>query len=278
MKQRNVVILGGLLLAISLSGGTTVNAESCQNDSLLAGVSKDFYSMLSAGVETHQRDIVQANQEINVLYQGYASTLLNVRSAPSIESSILGKLSFNDLVEYSEFNEEWVKIRYNEGYAYVYKQYIVDSKCDFYSVYIPKHKDFKSYMSYNAIKSWKQKDLQNVAYTGDFGIRMVDGRCCVAVGAACNAEIGTYIDLVLENGVIIPAIVADIKADHDTQSNNLVTEANGCCSEFIVDTNLLPYAVRDSDMTGSGSISSCKEEWESSVTEIRVYDCNYFNK
>lgn len=82
MKQRNVVILGGLLLAVSLSGDTTVNAESCQNDSLLAGVSKDFYSMLSAGVETHQRDIVQANQEINVLYQGYASTLLNVRSAP----------------------------------------------------------------------------------------------------------------------------------------------------------------------------------------------------
>ena len=140
-------------------------------------------------------------------------------------------------------------------------------------VSIPEHEDFKSYMSYKALTAWGQKDLQDVAYDGTYGIRMVDGRYCVAVGTGCDTVVGDYITLVLENGVSIPAIVGDIKADAHTDSSRLITKANGCCSEFIVNTSL----VEDSVLR-SGSISNCTENWKSPVVEIVIHGINYFDE
>ena len=137
---------------------------------------------------------------------------------------------------------------------------------------IPKHEDFKSYMPYTALTLYSQKELQDIAYNGDYGIRMVDGRYCVAVGTACNAKVGDYIVLVLENGVEIDAIVGDIKDGKHTDSNNLITSVNDCCSEFIVNTDLV-----ESSVLRSGSISNCCEEWKSPVVKILVYGYNYFN-
>lgn len=276
MKQRNLVILGCLALALFTNSGE-VKAEGIQYNNLIAGVCRDMYYIPTpVSTESRVRDIVQASQQACTLYQGYAETSLNIRSVPSVDGEVVGNYNFNDLIEYYDYSDEWVKVLYNGTMAYVSKEYISDVEKEYYSVTIPTHKDFKSYMPYTAIKSWKQKDLQDVAYTGKYGIRTVDDRYCVAVGTACNADVGTYIDLVLENGTVIPAIVGDIKANRDTQSNNLITKGNSCCSEFIVETSSLPYAVKNNKGTGSGSISSCCEEWNSSVVEIRVYSRNYF--
>ena len=273
MKQRRLLI-GGLLLAMSLS---SVSTETSAKDSVY--LKQSTFSLVTPKIDVKQakKEIVETHlKQLNM--KGYITSVVNVRSAPNTKSSILGKLSFNEVIEYANYNKNWVKVLYHGKYAYVCKQYVSDKKCNYRSVKIPNHRDFKSFMPYEAIKSWTPKDLQDVAYTGTYGIRMVDGRYCVAVGTACKADIGTYVDLVLANRTVIPAIVSDTKADKDTQSNNLITADNDCCSEFIVNVESLPYAVRNSNHTGSGNISSCCKEWESPVVEIRVFKTNYFKK
>lgn len=141
---------------------------------------------------------------------------------------------------------------------------------------VPDTNGFKSYMPYTSITdrtSLQYKLQNNYAYTGNYGIRMVNDRYCVALGTAFNAEIGTYVDLILENGEIISCILSDIKADIHTEDNNMITAHNGCISEFIVDKWALSEEVRI-----AGNISKCKEEWDSKVVKVIVYEENIFEE
>lgn len=140
---------------------------------------------------------------------------------------------------------------------------------DYESYEVPKN-GIKSYMGYKAItmKSSPQYKLQhNEAYTGDYGIRMVEERYCVAVGTHFGMSIGDKFDLVLENGTIIPCILADIKANKDTDANNIITEHDGSAAEFVVDTKALVKRCKR-----SGDISKACDEWDSRIEEVRVYD------
>lgn len=126
----------------------------------------------------------------------------------------------------------------------------------------------KSYMSYKNItsKSSDQYKLQQMAYTGTYGIRQVNGRFCVAVGSAYTTQIGQYIDLVLEDGTIIPCILGDCKADEHTDSRNILT-SDGSLAEFVVDVPSLSKTVRY-----TGDISTACDDWESMITRIIIYD------
>ena len=141
---------------------------------------------------------------------------------------------------------------------------------------VPENNGFKSFMIHTSItdKSSKQYDLQNnYAYTDESGLRKVDGRYCIAIGTAFNSEIGDYADLILDNGEVICAIVSDIKADIHTDSNNIATKSNGCVSEFIVDSKQLNKYVKK-----HGDISHHKEEWDSPVIKIKIYNQNIFKE
>ena len=132
----------------------------------------------------------------------------------------------------------------------------------------PKTSGVKSYMPYKAITSVNspQYKLQTQAYTGTHGIRQVDGRYCVALGSFYTSKIGQKFDLVLENGTVIPCILADQKADKDTDGNNQVTSHNGCMSEFVVDSQAL-----DRNAKRMGDISYCEQTWKSPVKQIILY-------
>ena len=141
---------------------------------------------------------------------------------------------------------------------------------------VSQNKGFKSFMSYKSITSKisKQYKLQeDYAYTGDYGIRQVNDRYCVAIGTAFNLEVGTYFDLVLENGTIIQCVLGDVKAEEHTLNDNITTASNGCVSEFIVDLELL-----DSNIKYHGDISKANEYWSSPVVEIRAYETNIFEE
>lgn len=126
----------------------------------------------------------------------------------------------------------------------------------------------KSYMSYKAItrKSSDQYKLQQVAYTGEYGIRQFDGRFCVAVGSAYTTKIGTYLDVVLENGTVIECILADCKADQHTDAENKVS-GDGSLVEFVVDTSSISKMVKR-----TGDVSYACDEWGSTVVKVIVYD------
>ncbi len=129
----------------------------------------------------------------------------------------------------------------------------------------PDYWGFKSYEPYYLITAQSvQLCLQYDAVTDSNGFRLLDGRYLVAVGTFCNAPCGTYIDLILENGVLIPCIVGDIKADVHTGDTHAYTRASMCASEFIIDDEICPVA-------WSGDISTMYEEWKGKVESIRVY-------
>ena len=118
-------------------------------------------------------------------------------------------------------------------------------------------------------QSSNQYKLQELCNTGNYGIRQYKGRYCVAIGSYFGTAIGQYFDLILENGVSIPCIMADQKADCHTDDSNIITVANGCMTEFVVDFDNL-----NSDAKRMGDISYCSEDWKSRVVEVRVYDMN----
>lgn len=206
---------------------------------------------------------------------GYTTTTVNIRSEPSTSSHILDTLKPFTIVEYTYFNDEWVKIEFQDQTGYLYSSYITEGDLPEYFSYYLTSKGFKSFMGYKAItatSSLQYKIQHEHAYTGEYGIRQVDGRFCVALGSAVDAKMGTYVDLVLENGAILNCILADQKADIHTMEDNLTTEANGCVSEFIVDTTKL-----ESLAAKMGDVSYVDDSWKSPVVEIRVYPINIFD-
>ena len=247
---------------------------------------EDYYIQTDVAVQEETTNLIAGIMKVmmeytnepivnNEEYIGYLTSNINVRSEPSTDSEILEVYPFNQKIQYQKYNDEWVEIQYKSGIAYICSEYISDEQLDYIEYIAPITSGFKSYMPYTAItsKSSPQYKLQQIAYTGTYGIRQYDNRYCVAIGTAFNADVGTYFDLILTNGTIIPCIVADIKADEHTDSNNMITIANGCLTEFIVDSSAL-----NKNAKSMGDISYCNEDWNSRVEKIRVYDKNVFRK
>lgn len=133
---------------------------------------------------------------------------------------------------------------------------------------VPSNNTIKSYMDYRTItltNSRQYKLQKSLAYTDSNGLRMVNGRYCVAVGSYYTTTIGQYIDIELENGEIIKGVLADCKADKDTDSTNKM-HPDGSVVEFVVDVNVL-----DNTAKKMGDISYING-WDSKVVNIKVYD------
>ena len=209
------------------------------------------------------------NEIVYTFSDGWVSTAVNVRIEPNTDSEILTVYKFNTYVSYAKYNDDWSIVKYGDNYAYIYSKYISNEKCYYRKVSIPSYNNMKTWMPYKAItnKKSQQYKLQQISYTGKYGIRMYDGRYCVAVGTGVTSNVGTYVDLVLANGTVIPCIVGDIKANAHTDSSNLLTKGSNCCSEFIIDKNSI-----NSMAKRMGDFSYACDEWNSRVVEIRVYD------
>lgn len=135
--------------------------------------------------------------------------------------------------------------------------------------FYPAYHGQKTYMDYRTITStgtYEYKLQNTIAYTNDDGIRMIDGRYCIAVGTAFGTRIGQYIDLVLENGTVIHCVMGDTKSDEHTDPEHVFTVASGCCSEFIVETEKL------NGIAKSGDVSNAHPEWKSAVSKVMVYN------
>ena len=224
-----------------------------------------------SGKTKHTEEVVKESpvvEEEKIQQEGWTTTTLNVREQPNTDSNVLDTLPFNTYIKYYEYNDEWAEIAFDNGQAYISRDYISDEECEFVMYDIPKTRGFKSYMPYTAItnKKSKQYKLQQIASTGAYGIRVVDSRYLVAIGTAFNAEVGTYIDLILEDGFVIPCIVGDVKSPRHTDSSNMITMHNGCVSEFIIDSKALHKSIKK-----SGDVSSCNENWNGCVRAIVVY-------
>lgn len=228
--------------------------------------------------QKYERIVIEEENKITIKLRKkpmvrYTKSQLNVRRNPNTDSEILEVLNFNEKIKVKSYNKDWfIVIKNNKEYGYVYKKYLRKTPIDYEIYYIPEYSGYKSFMGYTKITdvSSPQWLLQNeYAYTGDYGIRMINGRFCVAIGFAFDPKIGQYFDLVLENGTIIPCIISDEKDPYDTDEDNIFTSDNGCCTEFVVDTDVL----QDRALI-MGDISYCNEKWKSPVEKIIIYKKN----
>lgn len=81
------------------------------------------------------------------------------------------------------------------------------------------------YKTLNSANSWSSK------YTG---LRMNGERYCVAVGLKYG-KAGDKIDLIMEDGSLVKAIIGDIKARNDTDETNMFQKDDGSIVELITD-------------------------------------------
>lgn len=104
---------------------------------------------------------------------------------------------------------------------------------------------YKCYEDYRAITdtSSPQWELQQGAWTDENGLRRVGDRYCIALGSAFGSMIGSKYIIELESGETFRAILADQKADRDTNAEH-TADMNGAVIEFVVDTPMLPDKVR----------------------------------
>ena len=198
----------------------------------------------------------------------YAITTINVRNAPSENSGIVGTILFDDSVSCYTYDNEWLETIYNNQKCYVSIKYLSEIPC-LYTDYSCPNDLRKSYMPYNIFnKNSDQYKIQNLAYNGNYGIRMVEGRYCVAIGNGFNIKVGDYVDITLRNGIIIPCIISDVKADKDTDKDRIKT-SDGSIAEFIVNTKIISH-----NTSIMGDISYACNEWNSNIVMIRRYEKN----
>ena len=127
----------------------------------------------------------------------------------------------------------------------------------------------KTYMGYTAVtcKSSPQYKLLNSkdAYTDpDTGLRMYQGRYCIALGSYYATKIGTKINLELENGTIIECVLGDQKSDAHTDPTHRYHSVDGSVAEFIVDNEVFKTK-KDS----SGTVNFI-DGWDSKIIKVVV--------
>ena len=108
---------------------------------------------------------------------------------------------------------------------------------------------FKAYMDYSCITddTTAQWELQQIAYTDEYGLRKIGTDYCVAVGSYYSETIGERFKITLDNDSEFTVIISDLKKDEHTDSSNRyspVYDENGefysaNVLEFIVDEDQL---------------------------------------
>ena len=116
----------------------------------------------------------------------------------------------------------------------------------------------KTFMDYRKVTNQTSRQyallFSDDCYTDmETGIRMVDGRYCIAVGTGYCSEIGTKIDLVMSNGSTLECILGDVKSPDHTDATNryhvggydngIYYEGDGSVAEFIIDGEVFDKSI-----------------------------------
>jgi hypothetical protein len=173
-------------------------------------------------------------------------------------------LPLNAKIKYKKISNDWAEIYYKNHRGCIKLRNISTQPLQIFNV---SDCGFKAYEDYRCItipSSQQYNLLNNYSYTGNYGIRMVNDRYCIAIGQGYGVKVWDKVNLILENGTTIKAIVADLKANQHTDATNMYA-FNGSVSEFVVDTYYLSTKAKQ-----MGDISYCDENWQSKIVKVIV--------
>lgn len=132
--------------------------------------------------------------------------------------------------------------------------------------------EFKAFMDYNCITdtTTKQYELQQQAYTDEYGLRKIDEYYCVALGSYYTETIGDKFKITLDTDVEFNVIVGDLKQDCHTDVKNQYTPVydnsgnfyGANIIEFIIDENAIH------DMVYVFGTISYYDKFEGNITSI----------
>lgn len=252
-----------------VSSNNIVKEDTGPKITIQSAMSPLFVSPFVLLSQPIEQEVEEQDPQIDIYHfekTGYALAKVNIRTEPTIESEIFDHYYYGQEVHYSDYDDNWVTVDWNGNVGYVFKLYVSEISIPYTSKSVT-NDSRKSFEDYHCLSTTSSQGLmQKSAETSPSGLRKVHGRYCVALGSYFSHNIGQYIDVVLENGTVIPCIIGDAKDDRDTSADNQLG-VDGSCVEFIVDTPALPAQVKQ-----SGDCSGCKSDWSAPVVEIRLYD------
>jgi len=148
----------------------------------------------------------------------------------------------------------------------------VDNEIDVINSYDVKsyYSNFYAYMSCWLFADWSdQYALQQNCWTDSYGLRRYGNDICIALGSRFGSVIGTRYQITLSNGYSFTAILADVKADCDTDVTNTFRYAGDGTPniiEVLVDPSYLNYDVL---VTGDvGALPEFNHSYVSYISEI----------
>jgi hypothetical protein len=262
--MRKKLLFVALVLVIIVNVKTTAIAkekDTTKNNHRVAGVSKLLYKPSSTASKV-KTEVV------------YSKDITYIYDAPREDANMVGYYMFNNSIEVIPSVDGYYQVEHDDGHtAYIKASDTLKVACGYTEKPIFRNNYFKSFMGHKTFGAKSnQYRLQCVAQTDVNGLRTVNGRYCVALGTYYTSNIGQYFDLVLANGVTIPCVLGDVKADAHTDATNTYTRFNGCMSEFIVDRRWLNPVIKQ-----SGNVSSLFETWDSPIVKVIVYDYDCLN-
>lgn len=174
--------------------------------------------------------LTKSMESLTEMTESSADEIGTKDTAESVSNSVPDRLNVNDSQDSSNFTEDEL----NEIILCTSTPDNVPDgvgNCD---------STVRSFMAFTAVTSKRSAQYALLygtsAYTdANTGIRMVDGRYCIAVGSGYTKKIGTKIDLVFEDGSIIKCILGDCKSDKDTDVTHRYCKWDGSVAEFIID-------------------------------------------
>ena len=159
-------------------------------------------------------------EEIGVIEETYvvpATVISSGELVVEIESGIIEKPEEPEIPDWFDASQSNVP-NYIEG-------------CKSYNITWMDYKKVTSKQS----RQYKLLNSDHASTDPETGIRLVDGRYCIALGSGYTHEIGRYVDLVFEDGTILECILGDAKADEHTDETHRYHSVDGSVAEFVVD-------------------------------------------
>ena len=290
IQSLSILTLGTLMMCSTIKIPKTNNEiiyPKCHFAGPYGGVSQELWHISRVAKVNSKHEIENMNMndisieknEMNMvttqnIETGYVTSILPYYTEDD-RNNPKGFLNFNEEIDYYIKNDAWGYFTGDDGINYYFRlEDLSDNKNESIDFDIAPYTGAKTMESYTAFgKNTPQNNLQDYATTDEKGFRRINGRYLVALGSRFTQNVGQYFDLVLSNGIVIPCMLSDQKADIDTDETNTYTISNEtyCCSEFCVD-----LGIAESNGT-DGDVSVLNDGWKSQVSQIKVYDYNFFS-
>lgn len=200
IKRDHVFILTGLALAVVIYSNDIVNADSTKVDNLEAVNLLDAVDIADVPAIAIQKEVELIDAQID----GIGFEIVQLDTDPY------------EHVVFSDTVPDGVGVCNSDNITGMSYRKTTDTKS-------------RQYKLLNSPECYTDKKT---------GIRMVGDRYCIAIGSYYSKEIGTKINLVMENGSVVKCIMAEAKSDAHTDETHRFQKWDGSVAEFVFDPDV----------------------------------------